>query len=355
MNKLISKVLGVAVILAAVSPQIAQADTFTPKADPPVVSISSSALSIQPGPLGATYSVVANVASQGTMAHIAGVTLCLTDLPDVGTQNAITECASSTPDPIHAMVMTWTHATTAPDVAAAFAVVNANAANDIGVAWVPASGGTPASGQNPDKNTYVDAGSTALLTALTPVPLTALAADWTFTFNVSKAMFAGNAWRAIVVATDTEAQVSNSAELGSNTVAYYGEVSTQRSNSHNFMTLAKDRFASSGPIKDGAFIANANSDISMSATDFTYENDPLDVITLSTSTPGAGQAKLACGASNGITSASQTIHTDFATGTGEVANDTNTSDCTLTYGGGTATMHSGVPYSSTITTTIAAH
>lgn len=97
---------------------------------------------------------------------------------------------------------------------------------------------------------------------------------------------------------------------------------------------------------DGAFLANAASDITMKASDFEYFGIGSGSIPLQTATgpvtPGSGKAALDCnsgstlgGSPIRVTGSDQVLETGvFAGGTGEGSDSTLTNSCQLTYAGG---------------------
>ena len=298
---------------------MANADTFTPQNDAPVVDITSNPTSMMPANPRSTqdYSVKATIGSQGTVANLKTVTMCwyLYD-------EASEDCINAATNPKHEFMMTWTEATKS------FAVTGNNNYRDAG-----------------SKTNYGDG--------------TGLSLEIEFIFKISNAMLHSGDWALRVVAIDDQDQSSiDSLDLNNDydryllTVDYFGAVTTQRA-AQDFGSLAFNGLQTISGIKTGDFIANGSSFLGIEATDFKYGSS--GTVELSGTYPLPGEASLICsqGSLGGVYVNPTNSYLDFglfSEGTGESAVTNLTHECTLKFGGGADVAN--VQYSNTVTITI---
>ena len=287
-------------VIAAGATAPAFADNFTPLNGPPSVSTPSAPFEIQPAApnfFRQMYSVNTWVGSSGTVENLDHVTLCM--YKAVGGDP---DCANAQDDPTSEFEMTWTQAS------GSFSVTGTN--------------------NYTDDNSWANYFSNDLSTQIY------------FDFQVSDGMLAGP-WKAVITAVDDQGQSTPSAAQPV-TVDYYGAVTTPRDDV-SYGEMANGASKKVEGTSDGAFIANASSDVTMKATNFEYDfgNNTIPLET-ATGPVGSGNAALDCnsgltfGASPiRVTGSDQVLETGvFGTGTGETPDESLTNSCQLTYGGG---------------------
>lgn len=308
---------------SAISLQPANADTFTPQNDPPVVTIVTVPNSMQPAAPRSTttYEVTVTVGSQGTVENLEWVKMCFYEgLSDY-------HCANASTDPDTEFLMTWTEATNSYAVTGSNNHLNSGSTSDYG----DGSG---------------------------------LTMDITFKFKISQAMIHSTNWNVEIWAMDDQAQSSyDSVSLllddsrSGVTVDYFGAVDTDRT-SQAYGSLGYQGTSVVDNISTGAFFANGPSDISLSADNFT---NGAATINLASGLPSSGEALLRCsptnafdgGSSAAITSTPTALnYFQFGGGTGEASDSSLVHSCELTYGGGATVAN--VLYSNTVTVAIGA-
>jgi hypothetical protein len=269
-------------LVAAASPA-AKADTFTPGAAAPVVTIMDFSSDIQPhfenssqAPDGAVpYFVTVEVVDSDGVGTIKDVSICLFN----GDSSEGAGCANSNADPKTMFYMDWL----AADLDEGETYLS-DASGSSGFA-VGNGGSLYAIGAGTDLSSWGTTGGT------TPGTLTL-----TFRFYVSAAMLAGNDWTVRATATD-DAGLEGTATTETNavTVQYFGAVTTARA-SIGYGTIAP---GASAPVIDqplGLFVANDGSETDLVGEDFTYVSGPftstLDLV--DEATPGSGEVSLRC-------------------------------------------------------------
>jgi hypothetical protein len=314
----------------------AQADTFTPKNDPPTVlltTVPGSSTGMQPAAprSTSTYTLSLTVASQGTVANLKEVHMCWYNRD--ASPAASRTCSNATTDPTNEFHMKWVENGTLV-TGGTFSVLGTNKyANNGSVA------------------DYQDG--------------TALSMNIDFKFKISEAMAYSQDWAVHVWATDDQDQASIEDDnfvyeydyvSYNNDVNYFGAVLTQRS-SQAFGDLQGGASFSVENTSTGNFQSNGASVITMEATDFTNGLNTVALSQMGTPLNGSGEAELRC--NDGATFDNQfaySIGSDWITGihanvltqgTGESTDSSFVHSCNLYFAGGAPKAN--VQYSNTVT------
>lgn len=325
--------LSIAVLAVVGFAPVAMADTFTPMAEPPTVTINSTpggALTkMLPGdPYSlASYEVDATVTSQGTVGNLSTVTMCWY------VESGSSDCTGT--DPRYEFKMTWTQSDE---------IFSVNGTNE-----------------------YQNATSSIVGAS------TDLSVELKFKFNVSSAMFASNAWKVHVVALDraltpqsseTSDPVAGPDYKSNLIVDYFGAVTAPRL-AQSFGEIAAGTSSDVPNATTGEFKANGASDISMSASTFTddyshtlgFFTGAYDGVSIK---PGVGEVYFACSpgatviAATALSTSPVSVDANkFALGTTETADSSLKHSCRLAYGGGATQANTA--YSSTVVVAIGAH
>jgi hypothetical protein len=271
--------------LAAAASPAAKADTFTPGAAAPVVTITGFSEVIQPhfgnssqAPGGAVaYFVTVQVVDSDGVDTIEEVSICLFN----GASADGADCADFNANPKTMFYMDWL----ADDVIEGdLAVYGPNSSGNTGFA-VGNADSLYAIGGGDDLSSWETEGGT------TPGTLTL-----TFRFYVSAAMLAGNDWTVRATATD-DADLEGTATTLTDavTVQYFGAVTTART-SIDYGTIAPGASVAVIDQPLGRFVANDRSETNLVGEDFTYTSGPftstLDLV--DSVTPGSGEVSLRC-------------------------------------------------------------
>jgi len=352
MKSTIRSFIAVAVFASplAVVPQVASADTFTPLPGPPSVAITASptaaslgeSAGIQPADPASTvvYNVTARVTTNATLAALDTVTMCFYK----GTE--ITDDAFCPTDPKNGVLLTWTES----EAGNVFDKAGTNqyalgTGDNVSTAKVGAE--------------YTD-----------PYSRAAQSVELKFNFKVSSAALAGTDWNVLVTAAyDSTFYVNwpgyqdaeGSAKVTSGiTVKYYANVSGRTA--AGFESVAEGGTSFVDNISAGTYKANAESDFSLTGTDFTSSGDTLAL--------GSGSAGSEAG-KDVVRSDGKKVALDCALGaslavrlvkdtavpmggtlatTDEDGDDQQEMSCTLRYGSGAATALT--QYSNTVTISI---
>jgi len=364
MKSTIRKFIAVAVFASplAVVPQVASADTFTPLPGPPSVAITASptvasldpATGIQPADPSSTvvYNVTARVTTNATLAALDTVTMCFYK----GTE--ITDDASCPTDPKNGVLLTWTE-------------------SEAGDVFAKAGTNQYALGTGGNVSTAKVLGANPGVYDATYDP-TQKSVELKFNFKVSSAALAGTDWNVLVTAAyDSTFYVNwpgyqdaegSAAVTSGITVKYYANVSGRTA--AGFGSVAEGGTSFVDNISAGTYKANAESDFSLTGTDFTSSGDTLALGSgIAGSEAGKDVARddgkivaLDCAlVANPVLNAIRLsplvdglpvpvlMGGTLAT-TGEDGDDTQKMSCTLRYGSGAATALA--EYSNTVTISI---
>ena len=156
-------------------------------------------------------------------------------------------------------------------------------------------------------------------------------------------------------ATQWAQAVQGFGSSGGGDVLYYGGITSTRA-AQNYGPINVEGTSTKTAITTGDYLANDSSNITLSATDFSYSDDTLP---LGASADSAGTVKLECvetttadanpaislSSSNQVLKAA--VGASSLTGTAEDAVAADTHGCTLTYGGGA--VYGNQTYSNTVT------
>lgn len=312
----------------------AQADTFTPKNDPPTVQLTSvpgSASAMQPAAPRSTttYTLSLTAGSQGTVANLKEVHMCWYNL---ATGSASNTCANASTDPINEFHMKWVEDGT---------LVTGGTFSVIG------------------SNKYANNGSVADYS-----DGTALSMNIDFKFKISEAMAFSSDWAVHVWASDDQDQVTledGSVQVADyvselNDVNYFGAVVTQRS-AQAFGDLQGGGSFAIDNISTGSFQSNGASVITMEATDFTNGLNTVALSQMGTPLNGSGEAELRCNSGSTYdggfamsigSDLIQGLHENVLTGgTGESTDNSFVHSCQLYFSGGAS--QANIQYSNTVT------
>lgn len=303
----------------------AVADTFFALPDAPTLQVIATPNNMQPAHPNsdAVYTATVAVGSQGSVSNITNVYMCWTKLNDGGGSATNATCFDGNWDARHEFEMQWTNWDY-------YEGDNPEWADD----WFDVYGG----------DFYANASSVSGYG-----DGTAGSMNMSFKFKVSEGMLKGNDWSMTIKVVDSEDQ-SVSETITDKSVLYFGAVASLP-NQQNFGDVAGEDYSIREGSWDGAFIANAVSDLSYSIDPFVYDNgvDAPSVLPLDGGNPGdmAGAGKVAVDCVTNyswytnsgefrMTEAPQTARTgEFMYGTGEYGDDPEFFHaCALYFGGG---------------------
>jgi hypothetical protein len=272
-------------LVAAASPA-AKADTFTPGAAAPVVTITDFSNVIQPffenssdADPGVAYFVTVEVVDSDGVDTIETVSICLFN----GDSNDGAGCDAPDADPKTMFYMDW--------LADGL---------DEGETYGPGASGSSGFEVGNSDSLYAIGGGADVSSWATDGGTTPGTLTLTFRFYVSAAMLAGSDWTIRATATDNTdgAPKVGTATTATNavTVQYFGAVTTTRT-SIDYGTIAPEESAARLDQSLGRFVANDESETDLVGEDFTYSTGPSFTSTLALvdkDTPGSGEVSLRC-------------------------------------------------------------
>jgi len=323
-------------LVAAASPA-AKADTFTPGAAAPVVTITGFSEAIQPfyenssdADPGVAYFVTVEVVDSDGVDTIETVSICLFN----GDSNDGAGCDAPDADPKTMFYMDW--------LADGL---------DEGETYGPGASGSSGFEVGNSDSLYAIGGGTDVSSWATTGGTTPGLLTLTFRFYVSAAMLAGSDWTIRATATDDEDKVGT-ATTATNavTVDYFGAVTVTRT-SIDYGTIAPGESAARLNRPLGKFVANDESETGLTGEDFTYTSgqfiSTLDLV--DDATPESGEVSLRCWRGDAELGGSESIlvvpifprdlpssvfgGAGAARGTGEDPTELK-HGCELSYGGG---------------------